>query len=166
MTATRVAAAQAQLSRRYRFSASHRLHVEHLPAERNRDLFGKCNNPFGHGHNYTMQVTLAGPIDPETGMVVNLADLDGFVRRAVMERFDQANLNEDALFQGAVPSTENLAVLLWHIMELFAQEHAPVRLCRLRVEETSNNAFDYFGETRPQPQANESAHPRKAVRTF
>ena len=142
---------QAHLSRRYRFSASHRLQVPHFPAERNRALFGKCNNPFGHGHNYTVQITLAGPIDAETGMVVNLATLDGFVQREVLERFDQANLNSDATFAICVPSTENLAMELWTIMGRFAEQHAPVRLERVRVEETNNNAFDYFGEGVPAP---------------
>ncbi len=138
-------AAVAELSRRYRFSASHRLHVDHLSDARNREMFGKCNNPFGHGHNYTVQVTLRGPVDADTGMVVSLADLDKFVRRDVLDRFDFANLNEDPAFHTCVPSTENLAVMLWQVMEPFAAEHAPARLSRIRVEETNNNAFDYFG---------------------
>ncbi len=140
-------AAQAELSRRYRFSASHRLHVDHLGDDRNRELFGKCNNPFGHGHNYTVQVTLKGPVSAETGMVVNLADLDRFVHRELLERFDFANLNDEPAFRACVPSTENLAAALWEIMLPFAAEHAPVQLLRVRVEETNNNAFDYFGET-------------------
>lgn len=138
---------QAELSRRYRFSASHRLHIAHLPDERNRELFGKCNNPFGHGHNYTVQFTLRGPVDPDTGMVVNLADLDAFVRSNIIERFNLANLNEDALFGFCVPSTENLAVVLWRMMTPFAVDHEPAKLCRVRVEETSNNAFDFYGES-------------------
>ena len=75
---------QVELSRRYRFSASHRLHVDAFSGERNRDLFGKCNNPFGHGHNYTVQVTLQGCVSQETGMIVNLADLDEFFRRQLL----------------------------------------------------------------------------------
>ena len=139
----------AYLSRRYRFAASHRLHVDALSPERNREMFGKCNNPFGHGHNYFLQVTLAGPIDAETGMVVNLADLDAFARTELLDRFDQVNLNEDPAFRQAVPTTENLCRELWRVFDRFAAQHAPVRLMRIRVEETGNNSFDYFGEGAP-----------------
>ena len=137
---------EVELSRRYRFSASHRLHVEQASRECNVAWFGRCNNPFGHGHNYTLQVTLAGPVNDETGMVVPLGDLDAFVAREVLERFDHANLNHDPAFLRCVPSTENLAVELWRVMEPFAAQHPAVTLTRVRVEETSNNAFDYFGE--------------------
>ena len=140
-----------QLSRRYRFSASHRLHVEALGDEGNRSLFGKCNNPFGHGHNYFVQVTLAGPVDQATGMVINLADLDAFAARELLEPFDGSNLNELSGFKASVPSTENLCFVLWALFARFAAEHAPARLVRLRVEETANNAFDYFGEGAPVP---------------
>ena len=137
----------AQLSRRYRFAASHRLHVEQLSGERNRELFGKCNNPFGHGHNYVAQVTFAGPIDARTGMVTNLADLDAFAAEA-LEPFDLQNLNMLPCFKAVVPSTENLCVELWSRFCLYP--HA--RLLRVRVEETGNNAFDYSGEGRKQVQ--------------
>ncbi len=139
----------AHLSRRYRFSASHRLHVPALGTEQNHTLFGKCNNPHGHGHNYFVQITLAGPIDPGTGMVVNLADLDTFAQRHLLERFDQTNLNQDKAFREIVPSTENLCLELWRTFALFTAEHAPATLQRIRVEETSNNAFDYFGHGEP-----------------
>lgn len=134
------------VSRRYRFSASHRLHVEPLGEQRNRDLFGKCNNPFGHGHNYTLQLSFAGPVDPQTGMVVNLGELDPYVRREVLERFHLANLNCDPAFKAAVPSTEHLAMVVWHLMLPFAAQHRPARLLRVRLEETNNNAFDFYGE--------------------
>jgi 6-pyruvoyltetrahydropterin/6-carboxytetrahydropterin synthase len=143
--------ATAHLNRRYRFAASHRLHVDALDAERNRELFGKCNNPFGHGHNYTVQVTVAGPVDAQTGMVVNLADLDAFAQAELMDRFDYTNLNTLPAFETTVPSTENLCVELWRIFHAFAAEHAPAQLRRIRVEETNNNAFDYFGEGAPVP---------------
>ena len=142
---------QVHLNRRFRFSASHRLHVDRLSDARNREIFGKCNNPFGHGHNYTAQITVAGPIDPETGMVVNLADIDAFARRELHERFDYANLNEDLAFAQCVPSTENLCVELWRVFERFAAEHPGLRLRRVRIEETNNNAFDYFGDGSPVP---------------
>ena len=139
------------LSRRYRFAASHRLHVDRLGTERNRELFGKCNNPFGHGHNYFVQITVAGPVDAATGMVVNLADIDSFAQRELLDRFDQTNLNEQAAFRELVPSTENLCLELWRIFQGFAAEHAPLQLKRVRVEETNKNAFDYFGEGTPVP---------------
>ena len=141
----------AHLSRRYRFSASHRLHVKLLDEQGNRDLFGKCNNPFGHGHNYFVQITLAGPVDADTGMVVNLADLDRFAAHELLDSFDSANLNEHPSFANAVPSTENLCFVLWEIFARFTADHPPARLVRLRVEETDNNAFDYFGTGEPVP---------------
>ena len=139
----------AHLSRRYRFSASHRLHVESLGEERNRALFGKCNNPFGHGHNYFVQVTLAGPVNEATGMVVNLGDLDGFAATELLEPFDRSHLNALPDFRLKVPSTENLCLVFWQIFARFAGQHSPAKLVRLRVEETNNNAFDYFGEGEP-----------------
>ncbi|HZQ44937.1 MAG TPA: 6-carboxytetrahydropterin synthase [Acidobacteriaceae bacterium] len=131
----------AALSRRYHFSASHRLHVDALSPEENRATFGKCNNPYGHGHNYTVQLTLSGAIDPDTGMVTNLADLDQFAEREMVSRFDHENLNMLECFRDVVPTTENLAIEIWHI---FA-EYPHATLERVRVEETSNNSFDYFG---------------------
>ncbi|MGI4828034.1 MAG: 6-carboxytetrahydropterin synthase [Janthinobacterium lividum] len=141
----------AHLSRRYRFSASHRLHVDRLGVDHNRELFGKCNNPYGHGHNYFVQVTLAGSVNESTGMVVNLADLDAFAQRELLDRFDLTNLNDDEAFRDEVPSTENLCTELWRIFQRFAEQCAPVRLERIRVEETRNNAFDYFGHGSPVP---------------
>ncbi len=143
----------AHLTRRYRFAASHRLHAPALSEERNRELFGKCNNPFGHGHNYRVQVTLGGPIAEDTGMVVNLADLDAFANTELLESFDYVNLNQHPAFREAMPSTENLCLAIWRIFSRFTRDHAPVRLERIRVEETNNNAFDYFGEGTPVPSA-------------
>jgi 6-pyruvoyltetrahydropterin/6-carboxytetrahydropterin synthase len=130
------------LSRRYPFSASHRLHVNALSPERNAAIYGKCNNPFGHGHNYTVQVTFSGHIDPATGMLTNLADLDAFAQHELLERFDHTNLNTLECFLDLVPTTENLCMEIWRI---FAQ-YPHAKLERVRVEETNNNAFDYFGE--------------------
>ena len=84
---------KAHLSRRYHFSASHRLHTEAYDSAKNQAVFGKCNNPHGHGHNYTVQVTLSGQVDPATGMVCNLAELDAFARTNLIDRFDHTNLN-------------------------------------------------------------------------
>jgi len=134
--------AVAHLSRRYHFSASHRLHVDAFSAERNAAIYGKCNNPFGHGHNYTVQVTFSGAVDAATGMVTNLADLDGFAERNLLAVYDHKNLNTLAAFRDVVPSTENLALEVWRIF--VAYPHATLR--RIRIEETNNNAFDYYGE--------------------
>lgn len=132
----------AHLSRRWTIAASHRLHVDALSPERNREVFGKCNNPHGHGHNYAVQVTMAGPIDPVTGMVTNLADLDAFAKTELIERFDHRNLNTLECFLDRVPSTENLCIELWQIFVQYP--HATLK--RIRVEETNNNAFEYEGE--------------------
>ena len=138
----------AHFGRRYRFSASHRLHVEALSEEENRRTFGKCNNPFGHGHNYVVEVTLSGPVDPVTGMVVNLSDLDLFAQREVLDLFDHANLNTLEAFRDRVTTTENVCVEMWSIFSRFAEskEYSQVRLERIRIEETGNNSFEYFGE--------------------
>ncbi len=137
--------AVAKLSRRYHFSASHRLHTERYDAERNREVFGKCNNPHGHGHNYAVEVTFRGPVDGETGMVTNLADLDGLAERALMEVFDHQNLNTLPCFSDTVSTTENLAVEVYRIFS--AYPHA--RLERVHIDETSNNAFEYAGAHAP-----------------
>ena len=141
----------AHLSRRYHFSAAHRLHVDALSEEQNRATFGKCNNPFGHGHNYVVEVTLSGPIDAATGMVVNLSDVDLFAQREVLDLFDHANLNTLELFRDQVTTTENVCVAVWKIFAGFAEskEHPQLRLERIAIEETGNNSFEYFGEGAP-----------------
>jgi 6-pyruvoyltetrahydropterin/6-carboxytetrahydropterin synthase len=105
---------KAHLTRRYKFSASHRLDSPHFSPEQNRQIYGKCNNPHGHGHNYKVEVTVAGVPDPQTGMVCNLADLDGFVERVVTPQFELSNLNELDAFREVVPTTENLSRQLFH----------------------------------------------------
>ena len=137
-----MSAPRAHLSRRYHFSASHRLHVDALSPERNREIFGKCNNPFGHGHNYVVEVIFSGPVSPVTGMVANLSDLDSFAQREMLDLFDHANLNTLEPFLDRVSTTENLCIELWRIFAAFP--HAVLE--RIHVEETGNNSFDYFGE--------------------
>ena len=132
---------KAYLNRRYHFSASHRLHAASLSAEANQATFGKCNNPFGHGHNYTVTVTFSGPVDPDTGMVADLADLDRFTQQQLFEPFDLTNLNTLAPFASVVPSTENLTLELHRIFTAFPQ----ARLEHTHVEETNNNSFDFPG---------------------
>ncbi|WP_260705037.1 6-carboxytetrahydropterin synthase [Edaphobacter flagellatus] len=136
---------KAYLSRRYHFSASHRLHTDAYDEARNRELFGKCNNPHGHGHNYTVQVTLSGPVDPITGMVCNLGDLDAFARTHLLDRFDHTNLNMLPCFANRVSTTENLSKEIYRIFSEFALAH----LENVHVEETSNNSFDYAGSRMP-----------------
>jgi len=131
------------LGRRYRFAASHRLHSRVLSDDENWRMYGKCNNPYGHGHNYVVEVSVSGKVNPATGMIVNLSELDGFVEREVIEAFDHKSLNEDvAVFRDRVPTTENICI------EIFDRvKHFPLaKLERVRVEETSNNAFEYAGE--------------------
>jgi 6-pyruvoyltetrahydropterin/6-carboxytetrahydropterin synthase len=131
------------LGRRYRFAASHRLHSSRLSEEENRRVYGKCNNPYGHGHNYVVEVSVTGEVDPATGMIANLADLDSFVEREVIEPFDHKSLNEDvAAFRENVPTTENICKEIFARLERFPK----ARLERVRVEETGNNTFEYAGE--------------------
>jgi 6-pyruvoyltetrahydropterin/6-carboxytetrahydropterin synthase len=132
-----------ELGRRYHFSASHRLHSAHLSKEENSRVFGKCNNPFGHGHNYVLEVSVSGKVDPATGMIANLTDLDRFVERTVLQVFDHKSLNDDvAVFQEKVPTTENLCIDIYERLKTFP--HA--KLERVRIEETRNNSFEYAGE--------------------
>jgi 6-pyruvoyltetrahydropterin/6-carboxytetrahydropterin synthase len=139
---------KAYLSRRYHFSASHRLHSEAYSDERNRAVFGKCNNPHGHGHNYVVQVTFGGQVDPVTGMVCDLGALDEFARKNLLDRFDAMNLNTLERFRETVSSTENLTIEIHRIFEGFTAEgFTAARLERVHIEETSNNSFDYTGDT-------------------
>lgn len=137
---------KAYLSRRYRISASHRLHTEHYSQEKNHAVYGKCNHPHGHGHNYTVEVMVSGEVDPMTGMVCNLGDLDTFMQRKIVDRFDEKNLNLDAGFAAVVPTTENLCVEIYDVVSA-GFHHA--RLEKVRVEETSKNFFEYTGQSAP-----------------
>ncbi len=130
---------KAHLTRRYRFSASHRLHNPAMSEEENRHTYGKCNNPYGHGHNYFVEVTVSGHVDPATGMVCNLVDLDSFVEREVLERFDESNLNVAKEFAEIVPTTENLSRVIFEILKRgFTAAH----LEKVRIEETMMNSFE------------------------
>ena len=133
---------RAHLTRRYWFSASHRLHCDAMTEQENREVYGKCNNPHGHGHNYALEVTVAGPVDTKTGMICNLADLDEFVDREIIERFGHENLNTLSEFQGTVPTTENLCVELYNILERGFRQ---AQIEKVRMEETMLNSFEYAG---------------------
>ena len=134
---------KAHLTRRYMFSASHRLHSDEMSAEQNQAVYGKCNNPHGHGHNYMVEITVSGQVDERTGMVCNLVDLDGFVRDKVLERYDHKNLNLLQEFAKNVPTTENLCIAIYEIVSRgFDKAH----LEKVRIEETMMNSFEYAGE--------------------
>ena len=134
---------KAHLTRRYMFSASHRLHSEAMSETENAATYGKCNNPYGHGHNYALEVTVSGQVDQATGMVCNLVDLDGFVHSEILDRFDHENLNVRPEFDRLVPTTENLCTTIYDILQRgFTRAH----LERVRIEETMMNSFEYEGD--------------------
>jgi 6-pyruvoyltetrahydropterin/6-carboxytetrahydropterin synthase len=133
---------KAYLTRRYMFSASHRLHSNDMSTEENVATYGKCNNPHGHGHNYVVAITVSGPVDQSTGMVCNLTDLDGFVQGEIIARFDIENLNMLPEFASVIPSTENLCTVIHDILQRgFTQAHLEM----VRIQETMMNSFEYAG---------------------
>jgi len=131
-----------ELTRRYALAAAHRLHSRRLTDAENKRIYGKCDNPYGHGHNYIVEVTVTGPVDGATGMIANLSELDAYVAREVVEPFDHKYLNKDVeAFRDCVPTTENFC------REVFERlKHFPgARLVRIRLEETGRNSFEYAG---------------------
>jgi 6-pyruvoyltetrahydropterin/6-carboxytetrahydropterin synthase len=135
-----------RVTRRYGFAASHRLNSPQLSAEENRSLYGKCNNPFGHGHNYVVEVSARGPADPRTGLAVDVAALDGLVRRNVLEPFDHRNLTEDVnSLQGLPPTSENLLVDICRRLKKDWRAVFPgewPKLEKVRISETPRNIFE------------------------
>jgi 6-pyruvoyltetrahydropterin/6-carboxytetrahydropterin synthase len=133
------------LTRALDFAAAHRLHAPGLGDEENREIFGKCNNPRGHGHNYGVEVTVAGEPDPATGMIVDLVALDKVLDREIMDRFDHKHLNDDTEdFASLNPTSENLTKVIWDRLE--GKIPPPARLYRVVVRETDRNYFEYSGE--------------------
>ena len=134
---------KAYLSRRYRFSASHRLHSDQMSEAENRATYGKCNNPHGHGHNYVLEVTLSGQVD-ENGMVCNLVDLDECVHRQVVTKFDIENLNSREEFSDAVPTTENLCTVIFDLLkqDILKRKFTSAHLEKVKLEETMMNSFE------------------------
>jgi 6-pyruvoyltetrahydropterin/6-carboxytetrahydropterin synthase len=123
------------ITRKVRFSASHRYHRDEWSDEKNREVFGACNNPFGHGHNYELEVTLAGPLDPETGMVINLREVDSILREEIVARFDHRHINREVEgFETLVPTTENIVLHIWDRLEPVFTDRG-VKLRRVRVYE-------------------------------
>ncbi len=133
---------KAHLTRRYLFSASHRLHNADMSADENLLTYGKCNNPHGHGHNYWLEVTVSGPVDQSTGMICNLVDLDQCVTNEVLSRYNLENLNTLQEFSKTVPTTENLCIEIFEVLQrAFGYAH----LDKVRLEETMMNSFEYAG---------------------
>ena len=128
-------------TRRFAFSAGHRYWVDDWPDEQNERTFGKLVIP--HGHNYTVDVTVRGPIDETTGMVIDLSDLKRVVGDVVVDRFDHADLNADPLFRGRIPTTENIAMVVW---ERIVSKIGRERLWQVRVWEDPTLYVDYRGE--------------------
>ena len=134
---------EALLTRRYHFAAAHRLHAKELPDDVNKKVFGKCNNPNGHGHNYTVFVTVKGQIDSKTGEVTDVAALDEMVTERIVTRFDHRHLNHDPAFLDVVTTGENLVRFIWD--ELV--NHIPVgTLEKIGLIETRDNYFEYRGD--------------------
>ena len=131
------------VTRRLQFNAAHRVHNPALSDEENRALFGKCNNPNWHGHNYVLEVSVTGPIDERTGYVIDLGRLAGIVEREVVDKIDHRNFNLDVDFmRGIIPTTENIVVTCWRVLEPHVR---PGRLTRLRLWETDKNYVEYEG---------------------
>ena len=134
---------KARLTRRYRFSSAHRLHSPLFDEATNRRLYGKCNNPHGHGHNYRLEVSVRGPVDERTGYVMDLSALKRIVEAEFVERVDHHNLNVDVDFmRGINPTAENIVLACWRLL---APRVAPAALTRLRLWETENNYVEYEG---------------------
>lgn len=133
----------ASITRRMTFAAAHRLHSERLSPSENRRVFGKCNSPSGHGHNYVVEVTVEGPIDPTSGMVFNLTDLRDVMNDVIERRFDHKNLNVDVpAFRALNPTAENIAAVIWDMLSA----RLPAGLLReVRLVETENNFVSYRG---------------------
>ncbi len=131
------------VTRRMHFNAAHRVHNPELSDEENRRLFGKCNNPNWHGHNYILDVSVAGPVSDRTGYVMDLAALKRVVQESIIEGVDDRNFNLEVDFmRGVIPTAENIVVGCWKVLE---GRVAPARLVRLVLWETPNNYVEYDG---------------------
>ena len=134
--------AQASVTRRYRFCAAHRLHTDHLSSEDNRAVFGKCNNPNGHGHNYVVLVTVKSGVQTSTGGEMDLDQLDQTVGQQVIRRFDHHDLNQDPAFAERTTTGENLVLLIW---DLLVKCLPSGQLKKVGLIETRDNYFEYAG---------------------
>jgi 6-pyruvoyltetrahydropterin/6-carboxytetrahydropterin synthase len=135
-----------RVTRRYRFAASHRLDSERLSADQNRELYGKCNNPYGHGHDYVLDVCVSGPLDANTGQVVHVQTLDGLVKDQIVKDFDHRYLNVDVPeFRELIPTSENILLVMKNRLNAQWRSAFPgewPRLEDIRLRETRRNSFE------------------------
>ncbi len=132
------------ITKRMSFSASHRLFNPQYTEEKNKEVFDKCNNFYGHGHNYHLEVTVAGIPNPDTGYVLDLKKLKKIINEEIIEKVDHKHLNFDVDFlEGIIPTVENIAVVFWKILE---KKIANGRLNKIKLHETENSWVEYFGE--------------------
>lgn len=136
---------KSSITRTYTFCAAHRLHSEQLPDDLNQQIFGKCNNPHGHGHNYTILVTVQGELDPCTGLITDPEALDRLVKKNIIDRFDHQHLNFDPAFEHLTTTGENLARLIWNLL---VDQLPSGQLEKIGVIETRDNFFEYVGDSR------------------
>jgi 6-pyruvoyltetrahydropterin/6-carboxytetrahydropterin synthase len=138
------------VTRKYNFSASHRLHVEGLSETENDEIFGKCNNPYGHGHNYELFVTARGPVDAESGLAVDTRKLDGLIREHILSAFHLKNMNADVpAFRVTVPTTENVGLEIQRMIREGWSETFPGQwpvFEKVRIYETDRNIFEVSNE--------------------
>jgi 6-pyruvoyltetrahydropterin/6-carboxytetrahydropterin synthase len=136
----------ASLTRRYRFSASHRLHTSTLSDSENARVFGKCNNPYGHGHDYELEVTVHGRVDPRSGLLAPVSDLDRYIETRILRRLRNKNINLDVPeFEHLIPTTENLALVITDLLNSdwpFGDEADGSKLTRVHLQETGRNSFE------------------------
>jgi 6-pyruvoyltetrahydropterin/6-carboxytetrahydropterin synthase len=137
---------QASITRFYRFAAAHRLHTSRLSNDVNHKIYGKCNNLNGHGHNYTVIVTLCGELDAKTGQVTDVGALDRLIHEKIVKRFDHQHLNYDSAFQDLVTTGENFARFIW---DLLVDRLPSGRLEKIGLIETRDNYFEYIGDSSP-----------------
>ncbi|HPI72455.1 MAG TPA: 6-carboxytetrahydropterin synthase [bacterium] len=131
------------VTRRMHFSAGHRLHAESLDEETNREIYGACNNPLGHGHNYDLEVTVVGEPDPVTGMVMDIKALKDLIQKEVIDPMDHKFLNVEVPFLARqVPTAENIVVAIWRVLQ---DKLSGVKLYRLKLYETERNIVEYYG---------------------
>ncbi|KAI8365445.1 hypothetical protein EDC96DRAFT_443661 [Choanephora cucurbitarum] len=139
----------AYITRSETFSAAHRLHSPELTEEENKLIYGKCNHPHFHGHNYKVEITMKGEIDPLTGMVMNLVDLKECIQLAVMDHLDHRNLDLDVpFFQSRASTTENLAVYVWSNFEYYYHQkfnNHSAQLYKVKIYETEKNIVEFYG---------------------
>ena len=132
------------ISRRFDFSASHRYYRQDWSEQRNKEVFGLCTSPYGHGHNYELHVTISGPIDPDTGMIINLSRLKEIVNR-ILEQFDHKFLNLDTpYFKDKIPTTENIALVLFGLIKEQLKELPGLQLRRVRLYEREDLYADVW----------------------